>query len=762
MLITRLPFTASILATPIALTACGGSSSSSNAQEGLSNDNIGTAVMSVKGGDALYEAGDGGNIEITKAYSNAPLNISLKGSPATDYDFPEVTIDLGTNPAEITTDITIFSPSTATEVGDLYITSNRMYRYDGAVDETEEPIFGTMETLITGLKITATGILKFDTGSTSTYIYLSNDIQNDGEITVPETAESYANNLEISAFNYVGSGNIDVSGQVTGQDAGGLSLSGNIILNSGTINASGAEGDDLTPGGNAGDVDIYSQILTGNSGSIIANSGSSTGQGSGTTAYIDLYGTRDVVNIGSISASAGSGVNENSSYNGGDIEISASNVLLNTGSITANGSDSILNTAGDAGGEGGDGGQISLYLGEGGEEGYGSASDAPHLINTGTLQADGGDSAYDSNVAGDGGDIDINSYESYGDSTYMNPSLIAISGNLLAEGGDATGTSDSSGEGGEGGYIEILHYSQIGSELPTQIDGYESLNASGGDALRSGDAGNINIEALSSEQSYYGLTMVSSSSSLSYGSASSTYAPAPPIDIETDLLINGGESIASGTLTQDAGHAGYLSIGNYSSSNNSEEDLTISFVGDISANASNVNNGDEADGGYISVFSPQDIVIHGDINLNASSDTAIPADGESDGYNEGGEGGSLFAVSTFAEIDFDSQFTANGGAGQLGGGDGGFLFLTSTESSTVDGSISVTGGNASTTEVNGEETKGGDGGLFYIISNDLDTNLQASYVFTPGTGTTTGTNGGVYVDGNCLDGICINADLEID
>jgi hypothetical protein len=740
----NLPFKASMLATTIALTACGGDSSSS-APANLASNALGTSIISVKGGDANYQAGNGGEIDINKRYSAAPLNVTVNGLPDTRYEQPEITANLGPNPVEISTTTTISFADPSLQSGDLYLANDRMYRYDGTVDSNQDPIFTKKNTVITGLKITSDAILTLDFNISNGALYFLNDIQNDGEITLAaQDMPEDTGNLDLFPFNYLGLGSINLAGKVTGQTSGRLRILANIVQNSGAINTSGADGDATTPGGESGDVYIASTTLNENNGTIIANSGSSTGAATSTTSdtsYIDLYSVRDLVNSGSINASAGSGVNSSTHYDGGDIQLMANNLLLNTGSLTTNGSNAILNAAETNGGEGGHGGDIGIFLSG---EGAGAAFATPRLVNTGSLQANGGNSADDDYIAGNGGGITIGVSEGLtnGDRVRINPAIMTISGNLIAEGGNTTETSDT-GEatGGEGGVVTINHDSQLLSEFATQIVGYESLGASGGNGHRSGDGGTIRIEGKSNS-----------------GEQAETYAPAPSIDVVSSLIINGGEVVASSTLTQSAiaGDGGDAYVTTDTQHEYLQKKLTVSFDGSVSSNANDVSNASSAGGGYFYASSPQTLIISGDISLNGGNDVAIPEIGESDGFNSGGPGGYMALTSEFGNVDFNAQASVNGGAGQIDGGDGGVVMINSATASKVSGSISLTGGNASASNINEEETDGGDGGVLRVISNDQRTNLRASYTLTPGTGVNTGIIGGAFVDTNCIDGICQN------
>jgi hypothetical protein len=726
----NLPFKASLLATTIALTACGGSSSSN--PEGLSSKKEGTAVISAKGGSSAYNAGDGGYIEIEKKFSSTPLNITVRGLPDTKYKPLKVEANLGANPVEITANTTINNDTGSLSTGDLYLYNQKMYKYDG-------DSIGADSSRITGLSIAEGKTLTLDNGNSTLYLYLPNDLQNNGVITVEEYAVAGATgSVRLYLNNYIGTGDINLAGKVIGQNGGDLRIYANIVKNDGSINTSGHDGDDTVQGGSAGHIRLQSQTLIENTGSMLAKGGSSTGARTNSGDYVNFSSQRDSVNTGIIDTSSGSGVNEGSTYSAGSVNLYANNLLLNTGDITADGSDSILNDAKTAGGRGGQGGYINFGItgGEGGEGGQSATYEMPRLVNTGNVQANGGDSVYDGYNAGEGGFIGFDVEESYyGDQIQTAPAVLAVSGNLKAEGGRAiTNTDSDDNTGGDGGQIYISHASQASSELDTYIVGYASIDASGGNGLLAGDGGGIEIYSQSNSNEDDAVS----------------FAPASPIDITTNLVANAGTVVYSETLTAtpNAGDGGSVYVGIYTEHSSLQKKLTLNLEGDVSVNASNVKNGSGDDAGYIAISGPQDIMVRSDFSLNGSNETGT------DNYNEGGEGGYLSISSENDSVNYKGNISATGGAGQNEGGDGGYFMVQSATASKISGSISLAGGNASATEVEGNDTYGGNGGFLRVISNDFNTNLSASYTINPGTGTDAGITGGAFVDFTCIEGQC--------
>ncbi|WP_276784837.1 beta strand repeat-containing protein [Thalassolituus oleivorans] len=755
MRITHLPLKVSILATAVALTACGGDSSSGgNKGIGLKNNDLGTSVISATGGDSLHVAGIGGTIAISKSYSEAPLNIAAKGTPDTSYELPTTAVQLGNNPALINADTTVSSNISSDEAlaalteGTLYLYQNRMYSYDGAVTIIDantgetEPKFAVQSSVVTGLQIAAGVTLSLEFNASSFTLYLFNDVQNDGTIKViADEADSSTPSLSLTPAAYYGSGTIDLSGQFPGQNGGDLDINANTIQNSGTLTTSGADGDVDTAGGNAGEISLYSDVYTENSGSLLAVGGNNSLGQAGSGESVNVYANRSVYNTGSISANAGSGVNGSTTISAGYNYLYANGELINSGAISALGSGSILNDDSSDGGKGSNGGSISVSLG--GDD-YSASSNVrtPRIINTGSLTVNGGNSAFDGYTAGNGGNISIGAFDSYdGDISYINPILMAISGNISANGGSTTETTEAgSGYAGNGGNIAIAHLSQITSEQPTQIVGYSSIDVSGGSANVAKRAGSIAITTNSNSGEHY----------------TNIIAPAAPINISTDFYLNAGEVITGGDTTSipTGANGGNLTIGILTGHQALQENLNIDFDGSVLANASDNSNGPTSNGGYVNIYSVNDINISGDFSLLGGNDNAVPEADEDDGYNDGGQGGNFNLSSINGKANVNANIKVDGGNGLLSGGDGGYINITSAKNASINGALTLTGGDASPTEINGDETFGGLGGGLNIESAEGKSTLKASYEIAGGTGTTSGIDGGVFLEADCLDGIC--------
>lgn len=114
MYFSNAPFKVSLLAAAIALTGCGGDSSSSSdgTDEPKDGGEVGTPVsgftISAKGGSSeLGDGGEGGFVSITKYNSASALVVQKDGEITTAYSLPAQEVDLGSNPVTLTESETV-------------------------------------------------------------------------------------------------------------------------------------------------------------------------------------------------------------------------------------------------------------------------------------------------------------------------------------------------------------------------------------------------------------------------------------------------------------------------------------------------------------------------------------------------------------------------------------------------------------------------------------------------------------------------------
>lgn len=233
-------------------------------------------------------------------------------------------------------------------------------------------------------------------------------------------------------------------------------------------------------------------------------------------------------------------------------------------------------------------------------------------------------------------------------------------------------------------------------------------------------------------------------------------AAAAPINVKTNLTLNAGEVVTTGelTATPSGSRGGNLDIYIDTGFASLQKNLNIEFDGIVSSNGSDVNNGSTSRAGYAWISAIHDVNVTGEFSFNGGSDNAIPEEGEDDGYNEGKQGGSISIASAFGVANVNATVTAAGGNGQIEGGNGGYIAVTSALGGSVKGNIDVGGGNASTALINDEDTLGGAGGSLYVVSGNAKAKIGATYDIAGGTGTDAGFSGGVFLESDCLEGIC--------
>ncbi len=756
----RLPFQVSLLASAILLSACGSDSKSKHTPvtplpSGFIDISVGTSTISAIGGaSAGQEGGEGGEVSIYKAYSEAPLNILTSGTPDTAYELPETTVQLGAVAVIIDEDTTI---QTLTELpadavtGLLYFVENeyRLFRYDGSGK------FATNETQVTGLQITVGATLTLETNNSSgAQIYFANDIQNDGKLvtSIAEDAESAnhtRNYIRLYPAAYSGSGEIVTSGAYPGQDGGDIRITAFTISNSGTFNAQGA--DDLSPeggeGGEGGSIRLYGQVFVENNGDLNNSGGDSINDTAGRSEYVRLS-SDSVFNSGNITAEAGTGKNTNQTDQYHSISLYADNVLINSGNLSVDGSDA------NADGYGGQAGSIYLSI----EDDGSSQSEGRRLINTGDLAANGGNtiSSLSQHRAGNGGDIQVNAYDGMsGATTHTTESSVMISGNMSSNGGNSTqaysaavleGESEveaakSGSNAGDAGQIRISHQSNISHNLPTYVLGYQEFNTSGGEGVIAGRGGNVNIYTMAGGEGGEGVPQ-----------------PAAPLTVETQITSNGGHAIESDSpTTKRAGNGGHVGI--YIDSGFAylqPEVLNLNVSGNLSSNAGNTIDGQAAYAGGIYLNAPNNINITADLSAIGSSDIATSDDDNS--YNEGGEGGWVEFYSQQGNISYQGSIIVDGGDGIRGGGDAGSVYSGAQGSNVIAGSVSLAGGNATIDSNDELVTEGGHAGTVIVRSGDQLAELTATVTATGGNGDEAGIAGGAFVNSDCQQGTCNSSD----
>lgn len=746
MYLTKTPFQASLLALSIALTGCGGDSSSSSSSGVGSAPEVPFNISAIGGNSKAKTAGDGGYVYIKKSLSEAPLVLRADKTATGKYKLPETEVQLGAQPAVIDTDTTVETleslPANAA-TGLLYMVAGEpyLYQYDGS-DK-----LGSRAQVISGLSIAAGITLKLEDNSSNTVeLFFTHDIENNGAIeTVYAAAEEDARTtrvgLELTVAAYHGNGSLNTSGQYKGQNAGNITVSAFTIDNSGDISANGADaitGDAVSSiaAGHSGSIELSSLVYISNEGNVSATSGSADKSTAGRTDSVD-FSSNTIINHGDINISSGSGAS--ASFNNSAILLNAKNTLINTGDLTANGA-TIVESDSDVSAP--RAGNIKLTLGMGGID----AGTKSIFINSGDLSANGGnhegfsDALSSGAEAGNGGNIELTVVEGDDEgASFSIPVVVAVSGNLSVNGGHATsafGNVNEGFSGGDAGYIDISHSSMVDSKNPTQIAGYETINVSGGHGIAGGDAGYVTIYTEDSDDT------------------ANSPLPAAPIEAQINILAQGGTGKASenssSTLDSKGGEGGTVYIAVETARPYLQpKKLTLNIEGDINISSGNSVDAITRSANVIELNAPSNIDAKGSFTFNGGSDTDLTAND-----SEGSDAGALILASLFGSVSLDATVEGNGGNAIAEGGDGGLIYASGQAGNTLKGTYSLNGGSAQTSETDNTDSVGGDGGLVVAINTTNKSKVKAQVTSLAGSGDDAGFEGGVFVNSVCTQGTC--------
>lgn len=764
----KLPFTASLLAAAVTMTACsGGGSSSNSAPQDLDVTDpapvvLPTYAVEMNGGDGA-EGGRGGNFYLYREGTGGAIRISAEATidPATvtGVSIPEVTADSGSNPLVVSTDLTIDVNNSEPAVGQIYYYEGSLYIYDGAMtdDEVPEPELGTEATVVTGINVAEGATLTFSSSSDSTLsIDFEDDVINSGTITTANSEDDTTFHLTISARVYEGSGDVIQPGSA-------FNLYADLVINNGTISTKGPT--DTSREGGSGSIGISGGAIS-NTGSLISEGFDNPTGTAGHGASIQLAGFV-ISNSGSIDASTGVGANE-SVIDGGYVSLQGAYAVANTGSIDVSGEDGIA----DADASGGAGGYIGMTLApinidviaaetEDEElneiaqeiiELYGDDV-APFILNIGSLNAEGGAGA-GTGSGGPGGGIGFAVEENGG---YFGPRIAAeeivieeeaeeeiepappahveITGQLSLNGGSA-GVDGYSGA--SGGSIYVYQTASVESTNDLHISGITEINMNGGNGTTSkgGRGGQLEIQT----DAYF-----ESEEELEEGQTLN----GPDIVFNTNINANGGSTAASeggeGSYI-DAATGGYIEIYAYSGSEiggNVDFNSAVEInSGSVAGNASHVN----INYAYVEVDATNDIMVSGSINGRGGDVNITPAAESSDSYI-GGYGAYIYVYSEQGDVTLSSDIDVSGGNSPSDGGEGGVIHVEAESGLiAITGSVTANGGDADSTV---EGSVGGDSGEIYLNSYlPFDTEnlytIPTSFSLNGGAGAEAGEAGAIF------------------
>lgn len=784
----RTPFKVSLLAAAIALTGCGSDSSGGSDEprvgDGGTGGEVGTPVsgftVSAKGGSStLGTGGSGGRVYIEKYNSGTALNLQKEGTIDTAYALPSHEVNLGSNPVTVSEAVTVYrvhdedeSTRVLPPAGTLYMLDDDMEDY-GPDESSELNVYrlyksdgltslGAKETQVTGLLIEEGGALILPNvhSDSDITLYFRNDVQNNGLLTTAkQPGYSYRLGLELYAAAYYGAGNIDVRGddnEYHGQEGGSVGVFAHTITNSGQVITRGAkDGSEGNGGGDAGHIGLAANVFLENKGDLIATGGSSTSYEGGVAGDVNLFAV-ELYNSGDIYADSGDGRN-GSSYSSSsvDVVLAAMRNLVNTGNISATGS--------DAHGEGyyraGKGGDIELNL----VPSFEAVSLEKMLVNSGDLNANGGSTKDEAiSYAGRGGNINIVAGDYYlvegdepnEDEASALSTTFSVTGNLSVNGGDTLLADDGSeANAGNGGYIYIIGYDQSTSTTASKLVGYSQIDVSGGNGMSGNTAGSI--YALSGDMR-------------ENRNDGNVPALSGPLNNAIDFVLNGGSSLADVVEVGEEEQRGSGRNGGYTSLKVENGfaylqpgELTLTNTGAIAANGgrsfTDVATAAAA-GGTVNVLAPHAVNFTASVDVNGGSDERDATSADAAGH-EGSNAGGLFVISQYDAATVDATVNANGGEGDREGGHGGIVSVMAKTAITANGTYALSGGNALADEGDTIDSVGGDAGSVFLMSANYNSALNATVTAAAGTGDDAGESHVVIIDADCKSDFCDVEDM---
>ncbi len=461
-------------------------------------------------------------------------------------------------------------------------------------------------------------------------------------------------------------------------------------------------------------IDIEANVIDVESGGKIVTSATTTDMSAGEIWLGSYMGTtQQIINHGTIEAKGlGNG-------GGGWIVLESADLVVNTGTIDASGGDSTV--FGSSGGRGGSGGELDVYVD------YGDFYSSGIIrMNGGKGATDGGDSEADFQI--------YNWYSVYVETAYVDNIRgrngdIIISGTYEANGGDGT-----NGSGGYGGYIY----------LQTNALGAVTINATmsvkGGEALAAGFSGGNAWYG-------YGIDIYSYLDPYFSGGFADPTTPGK-IRIAGTYDLRGGNGDGMG------GFGGIFNIysNGYNASNIGSDVELVGFPAIDLNGGEGASGGSAAAGAFRLYTSAVGATLAGPITNEARIEarggkaTGTGTPGGAGGYVEllaSGPSGSTTVINNSGDIDISGGTGDTGGAA-YGAGAGDALHLQAVHV-TNSGALTAKGGNGT--------IFGGNGGNITLNSTDsatLPTTNTGTLNATGGTGTAAGTPGTRTIDGTVL------------
>lgn len=703
----------------LALSGCDSDSSSSggggNALINMFGGNGGTGVngQGGTGGDLyLYGYGPGG-LAVTGGSANAKFQ-----SRSFDPSF-------GDNPLTIDEDTTIevVTDAPATGVAYMLVNNNSIYISDGDTDEGEEDA-------VTGIYIAPRATLTLSPNRNNDGNFASRetvsvdvefDIHNRGTIVVADSIDAERSNINLYTGSYLGQGTVSTAGTADSPDAGYVYIEGDYaVINSGDIDARGADADD---GGDGGYIGLAGDYYTQNSGDLMGQAGNGTDGDGGDADGVEVYSEYGAaLNSGNLYAYGGDGTE-----NGGDGDYAQ--VYMNTygAGDAANSGDFDTHGGNGADGTGGDAGDVYMYT-------YGGA-----VRNSGRVNAAGGTAGADGSNGGSGGDVEggveYGQLANWGGYDYTPALGVFWSGAIDAQGGDAV--ADGTGDGGTGGDLDFYvndYDSDADWAYPVKLLGYRSIGLHGGTGSFGGDGGDVDMEtyyaSLNDEEFSGGSILVHASINASGG----------------DALADGADAIADGG---DGGEIEIEADQEYDYAQAKAYVAKVDVRGDMNTSGgANRDAGSTSDGeaGYIYIWGTDGVAFAGNALLDGGDDVA-----DNGGTNgRGGNADYFQLVASVGPTSHTGNISMTGGDGEYRGGNADWVGINGTKV-TVRGNIDGLGG-AADPDLAG--SVGGEGGEFEIHSLNGDQSYSGRFVYAGGAGETEGEEGYDWSGLNCVGAGC--------
>jgi hypothetical protein len=671
-------------------------------------------TVDVSGGDGAGSCGgEGGSILVGSdddGFAGGHVKVFATGVADASFTLPTVTTDLGPNPLEVTTDLTlsIFPDTDCDSVPNdaSGLTAGQIYQVScwavsGRPGYSLLRWNGSSGDVITGMHVAPGASITFavPTPANSLQLIFEFDVVNEGVISILGNQDhNKILNFGPRVFHGKPGSRFDLRASADSVSFSHLIVqTAGAIVNEGTVDVRGRAG------GDGGAASLYAGQGLWNTGDVLASGGDgATGHGGdGGSIALESYAA-GLRNRGRLDARAGNGAGDaGHGGDGGIVKLTSSDGdLRNEGDADASAGDGspTCDAEGDCRGgdarDHGDGAGVAVHV-QGGR-----------LVSTGDLRADGGDGT-GLGRGGDAGPLEL--LVSNGELTAARG--IEVSGGLVARGG--TGR-----RGGTGGSLDVLVglgerrqlRSAIAVTAPVEVVlyGYEGLDTHGGDsagACEGAPAGDV---------------------TLANDCPSEASAAAGGAVLFADVRAIGGDATdAEGGSGGEGGEVGLWTCTSPDRARFAGGNVAL-VGGSVDARGGSSAGGQGGDGTYVTVSAYEWAEIRG--TVDASGGAGV----------DGGSGGYLDVYGTGGRASVSAALTCDGGEGVEEGGDAGQIEVLGLLVD-VSAELSCDGGDG---------VDGGAGGGIEVLSLDGTSVVTAPLHAAAGTGTEQdGRPGAALIDG---------------